>query len=176
MPWNSPATFLTGRTVTASDWNTYVTDNISYLNARPGDEYLTNEGSDYTTTSTSFVAVDSTNLSISLTSNGGDVLIGFSGSVSNTTGGQSVYMDVFVDVDGGGYNSLTGDDGLVMATSTNAGHMNNVSFIFKHTGLSSGSVYTYRLYWQVTANTGTMYAGAGTSTLDLHPQFWIKEV
>jgi len=46
-----------------------------------------NEGSDYTTTSTSFVDIDSAgdpDLSLTITTNGGDVMIGFDGGFSHS--------------------------------------------------------------------------------------------
>lgn len=132
------------------------------------DSYEANESSDYTTTSTSFTDVDGTNFSLTITTTGGNVLVGFSGTVRIDTVGAHVQLNV--DVDG---SVVAADDGIV---SMRAGGVtiNSMSFTYLVTGLSAGS-HTFKLQWKVSSSTATLYAGAGTTHNDIHPQFWVQE-
>ena len=175
MAWTTPKTWVTGEPLTASDMNTHIRDNLDYLkdqvNDAPRDSYEVNESSDYTTTSTSFVDVDATNLSLTITTTGRDVLVGFFGSVHQGSGSQYVYFDVDVD---GARNG--GDDGLIFVRTEAGGNIyHQPSFVVRISGLSAGS-HTFKLQWKVSASTGTLYAGAGTGSRDVHPQFWVKEL
>lgn len=134
----------------------------------PRDSYTLNEGSDYTTSSTSFVDVDGTNLALTITTNGGDVLVGFAGYSSlsaNFTGWN-------VAVDGADYFA---DEGLARSPSQPQSVQAMPSFVVRITGLSAAS-HTFKLRWrQGISGTSTLYAGAGTSNSDVHPQFWVLE-
>ena len=66
-------------------------------------------------------------------------------------------------------------DGIVAVTAPVAGYACVVSFTFLATGLAAGT-HTFKLQWKTGAATATMYAGAGTPNLDVHPQFWAREV
>ena len=109
--WTTPKTW-TSEPLVSSDYNTYIRDNQNHLKSRLDNniDYILDEGADYTTTSSSFVDIDGTNLSIDLTTNGGDVLVGFSGSVNNPTGD---FTQLTVDVDGSPYFD---DDGLIVTS------------------------------------------------------------
>jgi hypothetical protein len=162
--WHTPASWSVGQLVTATNLNEQLRDNLEFLKTPPTALYNVNQGSDYTTTSTSFVDVDATNLSLTITTAGGDVLIAFMGF----TGGTSrAYYDVAID----GVR-LAGDDGLIANVLAN---FTPVSFVALKQGLAPGS-HTFKLQWKVNSGTATMYAGAGTSALDIHPQFWVREV
>lgn len=132
------------------------------------DNYIANEGADYTTASTTFVDVDATNFSLTITTNGGDVMIGFhgTGSVNNV---NNIYMNIARDGVG-----LVGDEGMMAETSSIANHLSNLSFLHVVANVLPGT-HTFNLQWRVNADTGKMFAGAGTST-DTHPEFWVKEV
>lgn len=171
MAYTAPTTRSTSDLITASIWNTDLVDNITYLNARPNDLYTLNQVSDYTTTSTSFVDIDGTNLSLSIATNGGDVVVGFMGSAANANSGAGVYFNI--DIDNG--TAFAADDGMFLFTAPGASFAVNVSFSVIITGLSAG-VHTFDLQWKVSSGTGKIWAGAGTSTLDLHPRFWVKEI
>jgi len=162
--WHTPATWSVGQLVTATNLNEQLRDNLEFLKAPPTGVRNVNQASDYATTSTTFVDVDTTNLSFSINTAGGDVLIVFFGRVNSSTG--NVYFDVSVD----GVR-IGGDDGL---TSGPSGH-HPIALMALKQGLSPGT-HTFKLQWRVSAGTGTLYAGAGTSGLDLHPQFWVREV
>ncbi|MGB1285072.1 MAG: hypothetical protein ACPG7F_00950 [Aggregatilineales bacterium] len=130
--------------------------------------YEVNESSDYTTTSTTFVDVDATNLSLTITTTGGNVLVGFSGTARIDTTGAHIHLNL--DVDG---SAVATDDGLVSMRSTGV-TINPMSFTHLVTGLSAGS-HTFKLQWKVSSSTATLYAGAGTTHNDIHPQFWVQE-
>ena len=164
MAWTSPKTW-TAEVLTSSDLNTHLRDNLNELKDPPSDEYSVNEVADYTTTSTSFTNVDGTDLSFTFTTNGGDVMVHFHGTVNNGAG--TVFLDFTVDA-----VRHAGDDGIMRCPSNNTSSM---AFTELVTGLAAGS-HTFELQWKVSGGTGTMYAGAATAALDLHPQFWVREV
>jgi hypothetical protein len=166
--WTTPATWAVDQLVTADDLNTHLRDNLTALKTPPSAHYECDEGSDYTTTSTSFENVDGTNLALTITTNGGDVIVHFDGVVGHGSLVNYCYFDV--DVDG---SPLGGDDGIVMTMGPSARH--NVSFTRLITGLDADE-HTFTLQWKVDAGTATLFAGAGTSGADIHPQFWAREV
>lgn len=131
------------------------------------DEYTPNEGSDYTTTSTSFVDVDATNLALTITTTGGDVEVHFDGNAYNASLTEQIFFDVDVD---GTREGL--DDGFIYII-TNSGKQ--PSFTRLITGLSAAS-HTFKLQWKTTASTATIPAGAGSAGSDVHPQFWVREI
>ena len=168
MAWTTPTTQTTGTLITASEWNTQITNNLEALKNPPSDQYVGNEGADWTTTSTSFVDVDGTDLSLSITTTGGDVLIGFHGNVAS---GANTFFDVTIDG-----TAVAGDDGIVAlqgAGSTAPGRP--IGFTRLVTGVSAAA-HTIKLRWKVASGTSTLYGGAGTANADLHPQFWAREV
>src|SRR3712207_4948156 len=97
--WHTPKSWSTGELVTATNLNEQLRDNLEFLKAPPNNAYLLNEAANYTTTSTSFVEVDGagSELTLSLTTAGGDVLIVFNGVVANSAAGSTVYFDVLID-------------------------------------------------------------------------------
>ena len=167
--WTTPKTW-TAEPLTSTDMNTYIRDNQNDIRARQdnNDDYIANEVSNYTTTSSSFVDVDGTNLNISLTTLGGDVLVGFAGSVQIPSGDFGHFN---IAVDSADY---FGDDGVTGLTQGNA--TLDVSFVVLIEGLSAG-VHTFELRWKIDGGgTATLWSGAGTTSLDFHPQFWVQEI
>lgn len=170
MVWSTPKTW-TGEPLTSPDMNTEIRDNLNALKNPPSDSYMANESSNYTTTSTSFVNVDGTNWSFSLDTNGGDVFVHFDGSFGQSSNTQKYYLDVTVDG-----TRLGQDDGLVVDTIDVAGsHVIATGFTRLISGLSANT-HVFVLQWKTQGGTLTMYAGAGTSGLDVHPQFWAREI
>lgn len=159
--------FVALELLTAEDLN-HMIDNIEALKDPPSAEYTANEGSDYTTTSSSFVDVDGTNFVLGITTAGGDVMAHFHGSLL-LTGGATGHFDVVVD---GVLHA--GDDGIIVQLA--GGSPEVVGFTVLITGLSSG-FHTFRLRWKTSSGgTLTLFAGAGTANRDVHPQFWVREV
>lgn len=169
MAYTAPKTW-TNEPLVASDLNTHVRDNMEALKDPPSSNYELDEGSDYQTTSTSFVPIDSTNLKLSITTTGGDVVVHFHGVFDTSVGGTN-RLHLEIEVDG---TPLAGDDG-VHATQHQSGGQVGVSFTRLITGLDPGS-HTFELHWKTQFGTETLYAGAGTSGMDVHPQFWAREV
>ena len=131
------------------------------------DYYEADEASDYSTTSTTFVDVDATNFSFTVSTTSADqkVLVGFVGSVTNN---GNLYFDI--DLDG---TRVGGDDGVMVLVPALYNYGKNASFT-RMVNVSTSGSHTFKLQWKVEANTGTMYAGAGTSGYDIHPEFWVQ--
>jgi hypothetical protein len=171
MTWTPPITWTVGQIVTATDLNEQLRDNLAFLKAPPTASYFANEDSDYQTTATSFVDVDGSRLALQLVTAGGDLLVGFFGSLRRVSGTTPVaYLDV--ELDGA---RIGGDDGLALAETNGAAHF-VVSFVALARGVAAG-LHTFRLQWKVSSGaTYKLHAGAGTASYDLHPQFWVREV
>ncbi len=170
MAWTAPKTWSVGETLTSSDMNTQIRDNMVALKEPPTDLYEVNEGSDYTTAQTSFVDVDATNLKLTITTTGGDVLIGFYGMFSFAAIINTVFLNVTKDG-----TVIVADDGIQAVQVRHVDHRPAVSFCYLLTSLGAGT-YEFRLQWKVTGSTVTLYAGAGTANADIHPQFWVREI
>jgi hypothetical protein len=164
MAWTAPKTWTVGEPLTATDLNAHIRDNMLALKAPPTDLVRLDEPTDYTTTSTVFVPVDTSVLTLSFITFGGDVMIVFFGNVANTT--QGTFIDIEFD------GVMIGEDsGLVRA---HTGHT-VVSICLLKTGVSAGS-HTIRVMWRVTsASTSTLYAG-NTAGFNTHGYFWAREV
>lgn len=174
MAWTAPRTWSTGELVTATIMNTHIRDNLDALKDPPTNLYNVDEASNYSTTSTSFADVDSTDLALAITTGGGDVMIGFSCNVVVGAASDKVYFNVMVD----GVDDVA-DDGLIgisASVSSVAAPGEPITFTYLKQGLSAAS-HTFKLRWKVdTGTTATLYAGAGTASGDMHPQFWVREV
>ncbi len=167
MAWTTPKTWAVDELVTASALNTHMRDNLNALKAPPTAHYEVDEASDYTTNSTSFVDVDATHLALTITTSGGDVLVHFH---ANPSIGAPAFLHFDVDVDGA---RVGGDDGIVRYSTPS--YNVPVSFTRLITGLAAGE-HVFTLQWKVNSGTATLYAGAGTSGYDVHPQFWAREI
>lgn len=174
MPYTSPRTWLVGEVPTAAIFNTHLRDNLIALKDPPTAIYNVNEAADYSTSSTSFVDVDGTDLALSITTTGGDILVGFVGNVVNNA--NCAAFDVTLD----GVRQA-GDEGIIQAGHIRSDHALPVSFAYLIRSVSAGA-HTVKLQWRVDASAVTMYAGAGSAGVaygalaDTHPQFWIREV
>jgi hypothetical protein len=166
MAWTTPKTdWVAGDAVTAALMNN-IGNNLAALKAPPSSAYVVDESGSYTTTSASFVNVDATNLSLTITTTGGDVMVHFHGVTDHDSASGITYLDV--DVDGA---RTAGDDGICGQFGTNE---STVSFTRLISGLSAGS-HTFKLQWKVSAGTGAIYTGSVAGRA-WHPQFWVREV
>lgn len=152
MAWTTPKTWAS-EPLTSIDLNTYVRDNQNYLQDRVDSPTATAQylrtATNYTTTSTTLVDVDATNLALTITTTGGDVLVTFCGYANVNTSGKS--MSLAVDIDGTPYTVITQD-------CPGSGQQINVSFSYVFTGLTAGS-HTFKLQWLTETGTATLYAG-----------------
>jgi hypothetical protein len=169
--WTTPKTWVEGYLVDEDDLNEQLRDNLDALKEPPTDSYVCDEASDYTTTSTSFVDVDATNLSLTITTTGGDVMVGFFGTVEHSAASSNA-IRFDVDLDG---SVIGGDAGLAGMNFSVSDQRLTVSFVYLVTGLSAGT-HTFKLQWETASATATLFAGSGHATFDVHPQFWVREV
>lgn len=169
MAWTTPKTW-SSEPLTSIDLNTYVRDNQNHLKDRldAGASSIISGATLLSTTAHDFVDVDATKLSLTLTTHGGDVLLGFTGTVRNNARAGTTYINVAVD----GVDYIA-DDGLIgvrIATDGDQSRNKPVSFVMLISGLSAGS-HSFKLRWKA-SRTST----ASMDIVDLHPQFWAKEI
>lgn len=165
--WVTSRTWTAGELVTASIMNAHVRDQLNALKSPAYFYCYIDEGADYTTTSTSFTAVDATDLTATVVTAGGNWLIGFAGQCFYSTGATG-FLTFTVALDGTNY---IGDDGIIQGYAAVAAPVVGASFTVIMTGVAAGS-RIFQLRWKVNAGTYGMYAGAGTSNHDHHPVFW----
>lgn len=165
MAWTSPKTW-SSEPLTSSDLNTYVRDNQDYLKDRL-DNSVSKIIAGTTALSTSsdiFVDIDSEKLSISLTTHGGDVLVGFTGSVKAVSHHKPVLLNLAVDG-----VLFFADNGVAQVQVPTNGSL-PLCLVMLVTDLDAGA-HTFRMRWKTLhANTVSM------EITNLHPQFWAKEI
>ena len=166
MAWTAPATWSPGQVVTATDFNAQLRDNLGYLLSRPNSSIKRDNNANYTTTSGVFVDIDTTNLSIQLTTSGSAVLLGFTG-VLNTSGNDG-YLDFTID--GTRYGSA--GDGIAQISGAVD---RTVSMLALVTGLAAGA-HTFKVVWGVGSGTLTLRSGNGVTYQNLIPSFFAVEV
>ncbi len=171
MAWTTPDTRSAGDVLSAAAYNTYLRDNLSYLfSGRPKFSILRDNGADYSTTSTSFVEVDGTNLKGTLTIAGSAVLLGFTCQFKYQT--PTAYLDFIVD---GVRVGAAGADGLIHSVSAAAYSKPFGCFLALVTGLSVGA-HTFKVVWKSSGGTSVIHSGNGVSGEDFIPHFWGIEV
>lgn len=180
MAWTTPKTWVAGNTLTAAELNEQVRDNLDFLFSKPISVSNLDEAANYTTTSTTFVDVDATDLGRTITTSGGDVLVWCSNIYMKATARVGVFFNI--DVNG---SLVAAHDGIAKATFVDAialdslgtGNYAVLSFAFVVENVASGS-NTFKLQWKQSnaTQTVTWYVGAGTTDADIHPQFGVKEL
>lgn len=171
MAWNGTKTF-TNEPLIATDMNTYISNNLDALKVPPSGQTVLNAGADVTTTSTSWENIGGVTPTFTqtITTAGASskVLVGFHANIRNATG--IVYLDFTVDG-----VAHAGDDGIIGSTGNVTVPGVIFPFVRQVTGLTAGA-HVFIMRWKVSAGTATLYAGAGTGSADLHPQFWVSEI
>lgn len=152
--------------------NAHVRDQLNALKTPAGWYQIVNEAADYTITSTSFVDIDATDLSATITTGGGDVLAFFTGCFTNAGGNIKNYFDIHESVANA---RLGGDDGMVIVSNQTSTLVASVTLCGRFTSLSAAA-HTFKVQAKVASSTLTIYAGAATATLDVHPVFWGFEI
>lgn len=169
MPWTPPYTqWEEGDIVAALDLNA-IEENLQTLKSPPFALVNLNEAANYVSSSTTFVDVSAARLALTLVTSGGDVLVTFTGSVTLSAVNAAAFFDLLVD----GVR-VAGDDGIFLVTASSS-TTQNASFTYWLTGLVAGA-HTIKLQWRVNAGSVTLWAGAGTASADMHPQFAAREV
>ena len=162
MAWTTPKTdWETGELVAASDMNA-IGENLAALRNPGSARYTTTE--EIVANVAEFTDVDSTNTNMTITTNGGDVLVHFHGSVSrrNTSATQYVFFDV--EIDGSRQGGVSG-----ILKSPIDGYEHNVSFAYLVQNLEAGS-HTLKLQWKEN--------GGGNNSVALAPgaHFFVREI
>jgi hypothetical protein len=160
MAWTAPKTWA-GDLLATSDFNLHIRDNLLWLKS-PTSVSVTLANA-ITTTSTSWA--DATGLSVTMTTNGGNVLVIFTAATKHSADG-STWVDL--DVDGA---SQGGTDGIMFRTGTG---LRNVSFSWVVEGLSAAS-HTFKIRWKVSAGTATMVADDSSSGEKMKPFLYVVE-
>ena len=147
--WTTPKTWAS-EPLTSTDMNTHIRDNLDFLYGGWDESRQIQElVSSYSTTSLSFVDIDATNLSLDVTTTGGDVLVTFIGTGSNSGSGFWGLFNLSV-------NGTDVTTAWLTAADGNSNDQQNVSFTYIATGLSAGT-HTFRMRYR---------ASSGTTTLD----------
>ncbi len=161
MAWTTPKTdWNTGELVTAADINA-IGENLAVLRhpSTAVAAYTTAEDINNPTNNV-FTDVDSINLSLTITTNGGDVLVHFDGVVQRGDGHNNTENSFDVAVDG---NRQGSEDGLTR-THVQIPRLNQ-SFTRLIQNLSAGP-HTFSLQWK-NGRSVRLFAGA---------QFWVREI
>jgi hypothetical protein len=173
----TPSTKTTGTLVTAAIWNQDVVANTLALKSPPAFLVAVNDSANYTTSSVTFVDIDSAgdpDLSEDIATTGGNLLVHFEGGFTHSNTAGRIYLDFTVNG-----TRHYGDDGgpmLDLSAITNSdGAVFQLSLTARVTGIVADT-YTIAMQWKTTGATATLYAGAGTSNYDVHPQFWAIEI
>ena len=162
MAWTTPTTRSVSELITAGVWNTDLVDNLLYLYSRPAASYTGVAGGNYTVTSTSYVALDATNLKLTLTTSSGRVLVGV---IMNAAADATHSAGFRVNIDSGASYGYWGDSHLVYTNP------NVISFApLLLTGLSAAS-HTFQLEVKVNGGTMTIYRSTAQPV-----HFWVMEV
>src|SRR5215213_4788181 len=128
MAWASPATRVTGDLISASIYNTDIIGNLLALKNPPQQWQDIKLGADYTTTSTSFASIDTTNLELSIATDGGDIEFFFQGVVNSNTAGAARTINFDILQVGG--SRLAGDDGIICVRTTHTSSDYPVTFCY----------------------------------------------
>lgn len=171
MSWTTPKTWQT-EPLTSVDLNIHLRDNLLALKYPPTAHVEVSLTSNIVSGSTSFVPVDPANFNLTLATSGGDVLVGFCGSVGCDAAQGMVNLNLELD---GGPVAL--DDGILLVQTNSASvYAQSTSFTYLLTDVPAGS-HTIRLLWKVQSGNAYLYTSTTVgSGFGLHPQFWAREL
>lgn len=150
MTWTAMTDLSAGDLVTEAHMDA-IRGNIEYLLAPNHERQQRTGAGDYTTTSTTFVDIDATNLACTITTYGGPVLVVVTGSAYHSA--ANGYCNFDIDVDGNREGGVV--RGLHSVQDTVGGALVPVAFPHLVTGLSAGS-HTFKLQWCTLAGTLTL--------------------
>ncbi|MCZ2095131.1 MAG: hypothetical protein LC121_02455 [Anaerolineae bacterium] len=160
--WTTPKTWTVDELITAPMLNTHVRDNLGYLFARPAAQSAQAGAAGYTITGTSYAAVDPANLTLTLATASGRVMIGLLASLS---GNATLSAGLRVSVDGGA-QYVVWSDAIHVLVSISPAPLPPLLV----TGLSAGQ-HTLALEAKASANTLTIHRSAAQPL-----RFWVMEV
>ncbi len=156
--WTAMNALVTGDLVTEEDMAA-LRGNLHYLLDPNKARLIHNNGASYTTTSTTFVDIDSANLSITLQTHGGPVLVTFAANAYASNASYRVRFDL--SVDGTRYTGMP----LGLLQACNLGNdvaaATPIAFAVLVTGLEAGS-HTFRPQWCVTSGSSVSLVSYGS--------------
>lgn len=161
MAWTTPKTWNVGESLTAADLNEQLRDNMELLKSPQSKHREPNDTTDYTTSNQAFVPIDNANLALQITPNGGDVLAHFHAYVDATN--ETAFFDI--EVNG---VRVGGDEGITAAVGRTP-----IAFTRLIPNVSGAT--TFKLMWK-SASGGQCKIMRSSTTFDLRPQFWVREV
>lgn len=94
--WTNPKTWVTGDVVTADDLNTEVRDNLMYLKSANTYSEVSADMT-YSTASASWADIDPTNLSLSVTTRGGLLMLSFEAVIRMTDDRMTPFFDITIN-------------------------------------------------------------------------------
>lgn len=156
--WKTPITWTVDQLVSADDLNEQVRDNLEYLLSPNHQQIIYNNGGNLTLTNVvNFQDIDSANLSITLNTHGGPVLVRFMSSGHSNGTSNPCHLDLTVDgTRVGAAHTL----GLLTLGIDNAAWIPvNLSLLI--TGLAAGP-HIFRPQWRTQAS-GTFTLRANSS-------------
>ena len=158
--WTTPVTWNVDQLVTNDDLNEQVRDNLEYLLSPNHDRILRDNSGDYAITGvTAFQDIDSTNLSITMETHGGPVLVHFMGSGYSNGTNNPGYFDIAVDGTRVGAAFTFG----LLTLGCDAAAWMPVSLVVLVTGLAAGN-HTFRPQWRSdVSDTLTLRASSSNS-------------
>lgn len=142
-----PETWVDDVLVTATMLNRRITKNMAWLKSRPFNQVVIPS-----TTTTSAPYVEMTGSSVSLTTEGGDIMMGFTGANSNS-GFNISRWDLAIDgtrVDGG-------SNGFTNAVTVAGNQWDCICMVWQTSTPPSAGSHTYSVYWCVSGGTVTGY-------------------
>jgi hypothetical protein len=173
MAYTNVPVFSDGDRFTQNEANIYIRDNLDALKNPPTAVYTASgHSSDYSTTSTSFTDVDSTNMALSITTTGDGsggnsaVLLCLSGTLYSS-GAIRIYFRYLEDG-----NVLNANDGFMVSEFSGLRSL-CIPFLYRQAAPAS---HIYKVQWKVSSGTGVLCAGAGTATRDCKAQFFAREM
>lgn len=131
----------------------YLLDYVAYFrNTRPSQKIVRNAGSDYTTTSATFVDVDATNLKLSLAIDGTRALVIANAYVSSSAAGGGAVLDVILDS-----TTRAGDAtyGLFSSGQGTSGTQIMTGVCFAIFNSLTAGTHDFKLQFRAYAGTGT---------------------
>ena len=168
MAWNTPITWVAGQLVGASDLNGQIRDDLLYLLSGRG--FINNAvlpAGNYTTSSSTFVVVDTTNLSVTIYTQSGRLLIqcAFAAGTDNTAHTSQAWFSQQIDgvtIDG------SATYGSYSLKQTNGGNGNHQICLLGGGNYGVGT-HTIKLVYRGDGTAGDLVTIYGGATQPIRP-------
>ncbi len=150
--WLDLNTFSTGNVLTKTQAE-LIRTNLEFLRTPPNYFYQRPFiDADYTTTSTSFVLIDGTNIACTVYSYGNPVRIRFCGALNHDTANGRIFLEILVD---GAALSNAVSDGLGAHGNDTSGNPYFFEINRLVAGLAEGN-HTFSIQWRTSSGTATL--------------------